>query len=77
MEGAGWVERVRIVGDGRLRHVQLTPRGDQVWADMLGSIQSRYDDALIDFSTGECVLLFRLLDRLRDSLGRMTGAETV
>mgnify|MGYP001765125598 CR=1 FL=1 len=75
LEGAGLVDRVRAAGDGRLRHVRLTPAGDRVWSDMLVSIREYYADALAGFSTEECVLLFRLLDRLRDSLGRIAGPE--
>jgi DNA-binding MarR family transcriptional regulator len=75
LEGAGLVERVRAVGDGRLRHVRLTPEGDRVWSDMLTSIREYYQDALAGFSTEECLLLFRLLDRLRDGLGRIAGPE--
>jgi DNA-binding MarR family transcriptional regulator len=76
LEGAGLVERVRAAdGDGRLRHVRLTPAGDRVWSEMLVSIRRYYEDALADFSTEECVQLFRLLDRLRHALSRMTGPE--
>lgn len=72
---AGLVERVRVAGDGRLRHVRLTPEGDRAWSAMLGNIRPYYAEALGGFSTEECVLLFRLLDRLRDSLGRIAAAE--
>ncbi|GGG49847.1 MarR family transcriptional regulator [Caldovatus sediminis] len=76
LEGAGLVERVRAAdGDGRLRHVRLTPAGDRVWSEMLVNIRRYYEDALADFSTEECVQLFRLLDRLRHALSRMTGPE--
>jgi DNA-binding MarR family transcriptional regulator len=76
LEAGGLVERLRTAGsDGRLRHVRLTPAGEDVWAEMLGSIRRYYDAALDGFSTEECVLLFRLLDRLRDSLDRVGGAE--
>jgi MarR family transcriptional regulator, organic hydroperoxide resistance regulator len=75
LEGTGLVERIRTAGDGRLRHVRLTPTGDRVWSEMLVSIREYYAGALAGFSTEECVLLFRLLDRLRDSLGRIAGPE--
>lgn len=76
LEQAGLVERMRTAGaDGRLRHVRLTAQGEQVWSAMLGSIRRYYAAALEVFSTEECVLLFRLLDRLRDSLGRIAGPE--
>jgi DNA-binding MarR family transcriptional regulator len=74
LEAAGLVERVRAVdGDGRLRHVRLTAAGEAQWTEMLGSIRRYYAEALEGFSTEECVALFRLLDRLRDSLGRIAG----
>ncbi|MDR3532526.1 MAG: MarR family transcriptional regulator [Rhodopila sp.] len=75
LEGAGLIERVRATGDGRLRHVRLTPEGDRVWSDMLVNIRKYYEDALMGFSTEECLVMFRLLDRLRDSLGRIAGPE--
>lgn len=75
IEGAGLVERVRASGDGRLRHVRLTPKGERVWTAMLGSIRDYYDAALADFSTEDCVALFRLLDRLRDGLSRIAPPE--
>lgn len=76
LEAAGLVERIRAPGaDGRLRHVRLTAEGRRVWGEMLGSIRRYYDTALEGFSTEECVALYRLLDRLRDSLARMAGPE--
>jgi DNA-binding MarR family transcriptional regulator len=76
LEQAGLVERVRTAGaDGRLRHVRLTAQGIDVWGAMLGSIRRYYDSALDGFSTEECVLLFKLLDRLRDGLSRMQEPE--
>ena len=75
LEGAGLVGRVRAAGDGRLRHVRLTPKGDRVWSEMQASIRKYYEDALAGFSTEECAATFRLLDRLRSSLGRIAGPE--
>ncbi|NMJ40143.1 MarR family transcriptional regulator [Roseomonas sp. JC162] len=76
LEQAGLVERVRTAGaDGRLRHVRLTSQGIDIWGAMLGSIRRYYDSALDGFSTEECVLLFKLLDRLRDGLSRMQEPE--
>ncbi|TCZ53410.1 MarR family winged helix-turn-helix transcriptional regulator [Roseicella aquatilis] len=75
LEAAGLVERVRAPGDGRLRHVRMTAEGDRIWTEMLGSIRRYYAAALEGFSTEECASLFRLLDRLRDSLGRIAGPE--
>lgn len=76
LEQAGLVERVRAEGeDRRLRHVRLTAQGEETWGEMLGNIRSYYGAALEGFSTEECVLLFKLLDRLRDGLGRMQEPE--
>ena len=76
VEAGGLVERVRTGGgDGRLRHVRLTAAGHATWAAMLQSIGAYYGTALAGFTTEECVTLFRLLDRLRDSLGRIAEGE--
>lgn len=76
LEAGGLVERTRTAGaDGRLRHVRLTAEGERRWAAMHGDIRRYYSTALEGFSTEECLALFRLLDRLRDSLGRIAGAE--
>jgi DNA-binding MarR family transcriptional regulator len=76
LEAAGLVERIRAAGtDGRLRHVRLTAEGARVWAAMAGPIRRYYAAALDGFSTAECVLLFRLLDRLRDSLAGLAGPD--
>lgn len=76
LEAAGLVERARTAGmDGRLRHVRLTAQGATTWDAMLGNIRGYYAAALADFSTEECVMLFRLLDRLRDGLDRLATPE--
>jgi DNA-binding MarR family transcriptional regulator len=72
---AGLVERLRAGGDGRLRHVRLTEEGARQWASMGPAIRAYYQAALDDFSTEECVQLFRLLDRLRGSLNRIAEPE--
>ena len=74
LEAAGLVERTRIEGDGRLRYVTLTAQGEATWRAMQPDIRDYYADALDTFSTEEAVILFRLLDRLRDSLGRIDTA---
>lgn len=68
LEEAGLVERVRAAGDGRLRHVRLTGQGVQTWSAMHDDIAAYYARALGGFSLDEAVLLYRLLDRLRDGL---------
>ena len=68
LEAAGHIVRVRGAGDGRVRQVRLTEAGAATWAAMQPAIGAYYAAALAGFSTEECVLLFRLLDRLRDGL---------
>ena len=75
LERAGLIERSRVAGDGRLRHIRLTAQGAQTWADMQPGIRAYYADALTGFSTEESLQLFRLLDRLRASLHRIDGPE--
>ena len=70
LEAAGLVERSRIAGDGRLRHLTLTAHGAATWSAMQGNIRDYYADALEDFSTDDAVILYRLLDRLRNRLAR-------
>ncbi len=72
LETAGHVERLRSEGDGRLRHVRLTLDGAATWAAMQGDIRGYYATALANFSTEEAVTLYRLLDRLRDSLAAVS-----
>jgi MarR family transcriptional regulator, organic hydroperoxide resistance regulator len=71
MELVGLVERVRIDGDGRLRHVRLTNKGTNIWADMRPAIRGFYDAALQEFSVEESYLLMRLLDRLSAGLAKL------
>ena len=75
LERAGLIERSRVAGDGRLRHIRLTAQGAQTWADMQPGIRAYYADALTGFSTEESLKLFRLRDRLRASLHRIDGPE--
>jgi MarR family transcriptional regulator, organic hydroperoxide resistance regulator len=71
LEAAGLIDRTRTKGDGRLRHVRLTAKGVETWADMRPSIRSFYDAALADFSMEESYLLMRLLDRLSAGLAKL------
>ena len=75
LERAGLVERSRIAGDGRLRHVRLTVQGAQMWTEMQPGIRAYYADALDGFSTEEAVTLFRLLDRLRDRFAEIADPD--
>jgi len=73
LETAGLVERTRIAGDGRLRHIRLTSQGVDTWRAMQDSIRTYYDTALSGFPTEDVVQLFRLLDRLKTGLARIAG----
>lgn len=68
LERSGFVERSRTAKDGRIRRVRLTAQGAQTWARMLANIRSYYDGALSGFTTDECLMLYRLLDRLKSRL---------
>lgn len=73
LEVVDLVERVKANGggDGRLRHVRLTPKGAQTWKELLPSIQGFYSAALAEFSLEESFLLMRLLDRLSAGLAKL------
>lgn len=71
LERSGLIERTRIAEDGRIRRIRLTPTGTATWARMQEKIDAYYATAMADFTTEESLLLFRLLDRLKTSLGRM------
>jgi DNA-binding MarR family transcriptional regulator len=68
LERAGLIERTRIAEDGRIRRIRLTVQGSATWRRMLDNIRRYYDVALDGFTTDECLLLFRLLDRLKSRL---------
>ncbi|MGO4527385.1 MarR family winged helix-turn-helix transcriptional regulator [Microvirga sp. 2MCAF35] len=68
LEARGWVERVKDPEDGRSRLIKLTAKGEKIWAQMLNSIKAFYGAALDDFSLEDQILLYRLLDRLKDKL---------
>jgi DNA-binding MarR family transcriptional regulator len=72
LERSGLVERTRIAEDGRVRRIRLTVQGGAVWQRMLVEIRAYYEAALAGFSTEEALTLFRLLDRLRTALGRLS-----
>ncbi len=68
MEGLGVIERMRLKGDGRIRHVCMTAKGRTTWSKMLVDIHVYYDAAISEFSTADATLLFQLLDRLTRKL---------
>lgn len=71
LEERGWIERVKDPADGRSRRIGLTPVGQQIWAQMLASIEDFYVEALGDFTVEDQVMLYRLLDRLKLNLARL------
>jgi MarR family transcriptional regulator, organic hydroperoxide resistance regulator len=75
LETAGLVERARIAGDGRLRHIRLTPRGAETWRAMQHDIRAYYETALAGFPIQDVVQLFQLLDRLKDGLARIADPD--
>jgi DNA-binding MarR family transcriptional regulator len=71
LEARGWIERVRDEADGRSRLIRLTTEGERVWARMQPAIAAFYEGALGGFSLEDRVLLYRLLDRLKDQLNTL------
>jgi DNA-binding MarR family transcriptional regulator len=76
LEKAGLVQRARIAGDGRLRHIRLTRQGEATWRDMQPSIGAYYDAALAEFPIEDVVQLYRLLDRLKTGLARIADPDS-
>jgi MarR family transcriptional regulator, organic hydroperoxide resistance regulator len=65
------IERVRIATDGRIRRIRLTKHGAKIWNRMLVDIRAYYKRALDGFSNEECLMLYRLLDRLKSRLASL------
>ncbi|MDT3683794.1 MAG: MarR family transcriptional regulator [Pseudorhodoplanes sp.] len=76
LQGQGLIERTRIAEDGRVRRICLTPSGTDIWAHMLMNISGYYERALVDFTTEETLLLYRLLDRLKSRLQTLSSEPT-
>lgn len=75
LEGRGWIEKAKDAADGRARRSRLTAKGIAVWSDMLVAIGNFYETALADFSSEEQLMLYRLLDRLKDGLGALNAGD--
>ncbi|MGL4286942.1 MAG: MarR family winged helix-turn-helix transcriptional regulator [Phreatobacter sp.] len=75
LEARGWIERVKDAVDGRSRRSRLTPQGTDVWDRMLDDIGAFYKASLTDFTTEELMLLSKLLDRLKDGIGALSGED--
>ena len=71
LERLGLIERVRIATDGRIRRIRLTKHGAKIWNRMLVDIRAYYKRALDGFSNEECLMLYRLLDRLKSRLASL------
>lgn len=76
LQGQGLIERTRIAEDGRVRRIRLTASGTDIWAHMLVNISGYYERALVDFTTEETLLLYRLLDRLKSRLQTLSSEPT-
>ena len=61
LERSNFIERVRSAADGRIRRIRLTRHGAKTWTRMLINIRTYYKGALDGFTTGECLMLCRLL----------------
>ena len=71
LEHRKWIERIRDVGDGRIRRIRLTTEGRALWVRMQPAIEDFYAAALVDFDLEDRVILYRLLDRLKVSLSAL------
>ncbi len=71
LERSGLVQRDRAGGDGRIRNVSLTPKGQSTWKELQPKIRAFYGAALADFSVEESYLLMLLLDRLSAGLAKL------
>ncbi|MDB5617183.1 MarR family transcriptional regulator [Tardiphaga sp.] len=71
LERRGWVERAKDKDDGRSRRIRLSPEGKTIWARMQEPIGAFYSAALDTFSHDDQVALYRLLDRLKNSLTKV------
>lgn len=71
LETRGWIARVKDKDDGRARRIGLTPEGIKLWERMLRKIDAFYSDALSDFSRDDQVLLYSLLNRLKETMSKV------
>jgi len=71
LEGRGWIERVKDPADGRNRRIELTPIGRETWSNMLISIGDFYSESTHNFTMEDKIMLFRLLDRLKNNLNEL------
>jgi DNA-binding MarR family transcriptional regulator len=71
LERMEFIERLRIVDDGRIRRIRLTEQGAPTWNEMLINIRAYYRRALGGFSNEDCLILCGLLDRLKSRLATL------
>lgn len=69
LEERGWIKRVKDSDDGRSRRIKLTKQGNQIWARMLPIIDDFYSAALAGLDDKERAELYRLLNKLKETLG--------
>lgn len=75
LEARGWIEKIKDAADGRARRSRLTVKGIAIWDNMLVAISDFYEAALADFTNEEQLLLYRMLDRLKDGLGALNPGD--
>ena len=68
LEAREWIERVKDPDDGRSRLICLSAEGNRVWNAMQQPIETFYDGALTGLTDAEQVVLYQLLDRLKNGL---------
>ena len=71
LERLGLIERVRTAADERIRRIRLTKHGAKIWHQILANVRAYYKRALDGFSNEECLMLCRLLDRLKSRLASL------
>jgi DNA-binding MarR family transcriptional regulator len=71
LEERGWVDRVKDDDDGRSRRIRLTKEGNKIWARMLPIIDDFYSAALAGLDDKERAELYRLLNKLKETLGEI------
>ncbi|MBM0205683.1 MarR family transcriptional regulator [Micromonospora sp. STR1s_5] len=75
LESRGWVEKMTVDGDARLRRRRLSRSGIEAWDAMLGPISEFYRAALDDLSVEERLRLYQLLDRLKQGLAVLNASQ--
>lgn len=79
LEKAGYLTRLSVEGDARLKQLKLLPKGEQLHRDIIATIHTAVDGALLSgMSEEEVEQLFYLLSKVREnaaSLSEKAGAQ--